>query len=143
MGSTVPEFDSRLYPGILNARSDQRARTLPEFRFVRPDDDGTIRVEMLTSSRSGMKHLPEELERVGAEVRWRSLGCMHLLVDMPMLAIEENPGTPAVAPLPVAGSATVCRMAMRIDGATCTAAATVGIDQTFVVPRFISNTRKT
>lgn len=83
------KIDSRLFMGILNARNDGRALTLPDFRFVLPERDGRIQVEILTSSSSGMKHLLDELERVGAEVTWRSIDRTHLLANVPMLSIEE------------------------------------------------------
>lgn len=61
-------IDSRLYLGLLNARSDQRVRGLPDFRFVRPDDDGLVRVEIVLDGIRGMKPVLTLLEQQRAVV---------------------------------------------------------------------------
>ena len=82
------KIDSRLFLGILNARNDQRARALPDFRFVRPEADGRIKVEVILSGTAGMKRLLSELDRVNAQVDWRSSARTHLLARVPLPAVE-------------------------------------------------------
>lgn len=86
--ATQHKIDSRLFLGILNARNDQRARALPDFRFVRPEADGRIKVEVILSGKEGMKRLLSELDRVNAQVDWRSSARTHLLARVPLPAVE-------------------------------------------------------
>ncbi|MBB5208817.1 choice-of-anchor D domain-containing protein [Chiayiivirga flava] len=87
--ATQRKIDSRLFLGILNARDDQRARALPDFRFVRPDSDGRVEVEVILSGTTGMKRLLTELQNVDAQVSWRSSARTHLLARMPLQAVER------------------------------------------------------
>jgi uncharacterized repeat protein (TIGR01451 family) len=63
------KIDSRLYLGLLNQRRDARLSPLTDFRFVKPEADGRVAVEILLSDVGGMKAVLQVVESAGGEVK--------------------------------------------------------------------------
>jgi uncharacterized repeat protein (TIGR01451 family) len=53
--ATENKIDSRLHLGLLKRRNDERLSLLTDFRFVTPEADGLVPVDIIYSASSGMK----------------------------------------------------------------------------------------
>jgi uncharacterized repeat protein (TIGR01451 family) len=73
------KIDSRLYLGLLNQRRDARLSPLTDFRFVKPEADGKVAVEILLSDVGGMKAVLQLVESAGGEVK--SASAAHRVVN--------------------------------------------------------------
>jgi uncharacterized repeat protein (TIGR01451 family) len=62
------KIDSRLYLGLLHQRRDARLSPLTDFRFVKPEADGRVPVEILLSGVEGMKPVLKAVEAAGGVV---------------------------------------------------------------------------
>jgi uncharacterized repeat protein (TIGR01451 family) len=62
------KIDSRLYLGLLHQRNDARLAPLTSFRFVVPEADGKIPVDIVVVSAAGIKPVVEKLVSLGAGV---------------------------------------------------------------------------
>jgi uncharacterized repeat protein (TIGR01451 family) len=63
------KIDSRLYLGLLHQRADSRVALLKDFRFVKPEGDGRVGVNILFASELGFKPVVEFLEAHGGVVK--------------------------------------------------------------------------
>lgn len=91
LSKTQSKIDSRLYLGLLNQRRDARLRPLTDFRFVKPDADGRVAVEILLSDVAGMKTVLQLVESAGGEVKaasaaYRVVSARVRLADLEALA---------------------------------------------------------
>jgi uncharacterized repeat protein (TIGR01451 family) len=66
------KIDSRLYLGLLHRRKDPRLANLTSFRFVVPEADGRLPVDIILSSASGIKPVLNALESMNDVVRAKS-----------------------------------------------------------------------
>ncbi|WP_165371638.1 S8 family serine peptidase [Pseudolysobacter antarcticus] len=66
------KIDSRLYLGLLHQRSDSRLATLTDFRFVKPEADGRVAVNILLSGADGVKPVLNLLDSLGDVVKAKS-----------------------------------------------------------------------
>lgn len=66
---TQSKIDSRLYLGLLHQRRDARLTPLTDFRFVRPEADGRVAVDILLSDVEGLKAVLKRVESAGGEVK--------------------------------------------------------------------------
>lgn len=62
------KLDARLYLGLLHQRGDERLEPLTAFRFVRPDSEGRVTVEIALADAGGIKDVLDALSRHGAPV---------------------------------------------------------------------------
>src|SRR5437764_3981586 len=69
---TQNKIDSRLYLGLLNQRHDARLTLLTSFRFVKPETDGRIPVDIILTSGAGVKPVIQMLESLDDVVRGKS-----------------------------------------------------------------------
>jgi uncharacterized repeat protein (TIGR01451 family) len=60
------KIDSRLFLGLLHLRNDARLAPLTSFRFVRPEADGRVPVEIVATTSAGVKPIVSKLESLGA-----------------------------------------------------------------------------
>ncbi|MGK2857796.1 MAG: S8 family serine peptidase, partial [Thermoanaerobaculia bacterium] len=63
------KIDSRLFLGLLNQRKDARLSALPDFRFVKPEADGRVAVDIIVSGTTGVKPVLSLLEARGDVVK--------------------------------------------------------------------------
>ena len=62
------KIDSRLFLGMLKLRNDARLAPLTDFRFVRPEADGRVPVEIAVTTAAGVKAVTNRLDGLGAVV---------------------------------------------------------------------------
>jgi len=63
------KIDSRLYLGLLHQRNDTRLAPLTDFRFVVPEADGKVPVDIVVISSSGVKPVVDKMASLGAVVK--------------------------------------------------------------------------
>jgi uncharacterized repeat protein (TIGR01451 family) len=63
------KIDSRLYLGLLHQRNDARLAPLTDFRFVRPEADGLVPVNIPVASAAGVKAVVNAITARGGVVR--------------------------------------------------------------------------
>jgi uncharacterized repeat protein (TIGR01451 family) len=85
------KIDSRLFLGLLKLRSDARLAPLTDFRFVRPQADGRVPVDIVVTSAAGIKPVVNRLTGLGGEVKsqsyaYRRIGARVRLEDLETLA---------------------------------------------------------
>lgn len=89
------KIDSRLYLGLLHQRRDPRLGPLTDFRFVKPEVDGRLQVDIVLSDVAGIKPVLNLLESSGGVVRsvsaaYRRISARVRLIDLePLAAIPE------------------------------------------------------
>jgi len=66
------KIDSRLYLGLLHLRNDARLAPLTDFRFVRPETDGRVPVDIVVTSANGVKPVVDKLDSLGAVLKSQS-----------------------------------------------------------------------
>src|SRR5215203_5404957 len=63
--TTQNKIDSRLFLGLLHQRNDSRLAPLTAFRFVQPQADGKVPVDILVASAAGVKQVNNKLASLG------------------------------------------------------------------------------
>jgi subtilisin-like proprotein convertase family protein len=66
---TQSKIDSRLYLGMLKQRQDPRLAPLTSFRFVKPEADGRVPVDIALSSANGVKAMANKVASLGGTVK--------------------------------------------------------------------------
>jgi uncharacterized repeat protein (TIGR01451 family) len=66
------KIDSRLFLGLLHQRNDARLAPLTNFRFVKPEADGRIPVDIVLASRAGVKPVVNQVAALGGVVKGMS-----------------------------------------------------------------------
>ncbi len=85
------KIGSRIYLGLLNKRHDSRLTALPDFRFVQPDADGLIAVDISLHNAANVKSAVDQLEHLGATIqstsyRYRTIRARARLEDLEGIA---------------------------------------------------------
>jgi uncharacterized repeat protein (TIGR01451 family) len=85
------KIDSRLFLGLLHQRNDARLAPLTDFRFVRPEADGRVPVDIVAANVTGVKAAANRLESVGAQIKaishaYRRISARIHLEDLETLA---------------------------------------------------------
>jgi hypothetical protein len=62
------KIDSRLFLGLLHRRGDPRLAPLTDFRFVAPEADGRVPIDVVAVSGEGIKAIVDGLASLGAEI---------------------------------------------------------------------------
>ena len=93
--ATDRKIASRLYLAVLNQRADPRLAALPDFRFVKPNSDGKVLVDVATVKGQELKPVLAAIEALGGDTtshsaRYRTVRARVPLAGMPALA--ANPG---------------------------------------------------
>src|SRR5436309_1760601 len=70
--SVQKKIDSRLYMGLLHQRNDSRLAPLTSFRFVKPETDGRVPVQVVLTSAAGMKPVINQIMALGGDVKAKS-----------------------------------------------------------------------
>ena len=73
------KIDSRLYLGMLHQQNDPRLAPLTDFRFVTPEDDGRVPVQVVVTSADQVKSVIDRLDSLDAVVRHFSIA-NHLIL---------------------------------------------------------------
>ncbi len=63
------KIDSRLFLGLLHQNRDTRLASLTDFRFVKPEADGRVPVDIVVTSAGGIKPVVNELGSLGDVVK--------------------------------------------------------------------------
>lgn len=93
--ATDRKISSRLYNAVLSQRRDPRLAALPDFRFLRPNGDGRVLVDVLTTSGAAVKPVLSAIEAVGGSAsshsaRYRTIRAWVPLTDVTKLATEPG-----------------------------------------------------
>lgn len=85
------KIDSRLYLGMLKLRNDARLAPLTDFRFMRPEADGRVPVDILVKTADGVKSIVSKLDSLGAVTKtmsrkYRRVSARMRLEDLDTLA---------------------------------------------------------
>ncbi|HEY0553721.1 MAG TPA: hypothetical protein VGG20_05605, partial [Thermoanaerobaculia bacterium] len=67
------KIDSRLFMGLLHQRNDSRLAPLTSFRFVKPEADGRVPVDVVLTSAAGMKPVINQIMALGGDVKAKSV----------------------------------------------------------------------
>lgn len=67
------KIDSRLFMGLLHQRNDSRLAPLTAFRFVKPEADGRVPVDVVLTSAAGMKPVINQIMALGGDVKAKSV----------------------------------------------------------------------
>jgi subtilisin-like proprotein convertase family protein len=94
--ATQKKIDSRLYMGLLHQRSDARLTSLTAFRFVKPEADGRIAVDIVLSSAAGVKPVLNEVVALGGVVRAKSSKYLTVRARVHLEDLETLAGIPEV-----------------------------------------------
>src|SRR6185295_5252030 len=90
------KIDSRLYLGLLHLRNDARLAPLTSFRFVQPQADGRVPVDVVVTSRNGVKPVLNRLEALGAVVKSTSVAYQRIKARMRLDDLETLAAMPEV-----------------------------------------------
>ncbi|HBL29221.1 MAG TPA: neuroendocrine convertase 1, partial [Acidobacteria bacterium] len=90
------KIDSRLFLGILKLRNDARLAPLTDFRFVRPEADGRVPVDIVVTKASGIKPVANRLGELGAELKAQSYGYRRISARMRLEDMEALAAMPEV-----------------------------------------------
>ncbi len=82
------KIDSRLFMAILKQRQDPRLAALPDFRFVVPDADGKIEVDIQARGTNDVKAVVDRVRAAGGEVRTFQFRYRAVRARLPITAIE-------------------------------------------------------
>lgn len=94
---TQNKIDSRLFLGIVARQRPAEVALLKDFRFVKPEADGRIAVDIKVVTAAGVKPLLERLSQIaGAEVQAHSARYRSVSARVPMDAIEALAAAPEI-----------------------------------------------
>lgn len=62
------KIDSRLFMGLMKQKGDARMAALPDFRFVKPEADGRVPVDIVISRDTDVLAVWQKLTDIGAEI---------------------------------------------------------------------------
>jgi uncharacterized repeat protein (TIGR01451 family) len=95
--STVQnKIDSRLFLGLLHLRNDARLAPLTDFRFMKPEADGRVPVDIMVTSPGGVKTVVNKLESLGAVVKAKSYRFQRIAARMRLDDLETLAALPDV-----------------------------------------------
>ena len=90
------KIDSRLYMALLHQRGDVRLNSLKDFRFVRPDSDSRIAVDIILKSANGVKPVLNMIETLGDVARGKSYAYKRVSARVRLEDLEILAGMPDV-----------------------------------------------
>ncbi len=86
------KMDSRLYMALLNERKDARLAPLTDFRFVRPEADGRLAVDIILRDSGAVKPVVKAIESLGGVVQAQSPRYLRVKARLSLPAIETVAG---------------------------------------------------
>ncbi|HTR03957.1 MAG TPA: S8 family serine peptidase [Thermoanaerobaculia bacterium] len=90
------KIDSRLFLGLLHQRRDSRVEALTSFRFIRPDSDGRVAVDVILQSASGLKAVASSIEELGGVVSTKSAASRTLRARVKLDDLETLAGSASI-----------------------------------------------
>jgi uncharacterized repeat protein (TIGR01451 family) len=93
------KIDSRLFLGLLHQRNDARLAPLTDFRFVKPEADGRVPVDIVLASRAGVKPVVNQLTALGGVVRAMSYAYLRISARVHLGDLETLAAIPQVRKL--------------------------------------------
>ena len=87
--ATQTKIQSRLFLALQKQRGDERLNALPDFRFVRPDADGSILVDVMSTTPVAVKPIISQIEALGGHVLHFSSRYRSLRARVPLDTIES------------------------------------------------------
>jgi hypothetical protein len=82
------KIDSRLFLGVLHLRNDARLAPLTDFRFVQPEADGRVPVDIVVASANGVKAVVNRVEALGGELKSMSVAYRNIRARMRLQDLE-------------------------------------------------------
>jgi uncharacterized repeat protein (TIGR01451 family) len=95
-GPQQNKMDSRLYLALLSHRKDPQTALLPDFRFIKPEADGRVPVDVILVDRIGMKPVLQKLETLDEVVRGKSATYRRVSARVRLENLEELAAMPEV-----------------------------------------------
>ncbi|HEX2831381.1 MAG TPA: proprotein convertase P-domain-containing protein [Thermoanaerobaculia bacterium] len=93
---TQEKIDSRLYLATLHARGDASVTPLTDFRFIQPERDGRVAVDIVLTSPGSMKAVLQKLESLGEVVRGKSARYQRVSARVSLANLEALAALPEV-----------------------------------------------
>lgn len=90
------KIDSRLYLALLEQRNDPRLAALPDLRFVTPEDDGKLAVDIVTSGVAGVQSVVNRVTALGDVVSSRSFAQRRISARVRLENVEALAAMPEV-----------------------------------------------
>ena len=90
------KIDSRLYLGLLHQRGDARLSPLKDFRFVRPESDNRIPVDLQLHDAGGVKPVLNELKALGGVMLARSYSYLRIRARVRLEDLETLAAMPEI-----------------------------------------------
>ena len=90
------KIDSRLFMGLLHQRNDSRLAPLTSFRFVKPEADGRVPVDIVLTSANGMKPVINQVLALGGDIKSKSLAYRLIRARVHLGDLETLAGLPDV-----------------------------------------------
>ena len=90
------KIDSRLYLGLLHQRTDPRLAPLTSFRFVTPQADGKVPVDVLVTSPIGVKTVLNRLQSLGGVIKSPSVAYQRINARVTLADLETLAAMPEV-----------------------------------------------
>lgn len=90
------KMDSRLLLALLHGKSDPRLASLTDFRFVKPEADGRVPVDIVLTSGGGLKAVLDKLEQSGGVVRAKSRAFRRVSARVALSSLETIAAMPEV-----------------------------------------------
>jgi fimbrial isopeptide formation D2 family protein len=90
------KIDSRLFLGLLHQRNDARLAPLTDFRFMKPETDGRVPVDVIVTSSGGVKTVVNKLESLGGVVKAKSFRYQRISARMRLQDLETLAALPDV-----------------------------------------------
>ena len=94
--ATQQKIDSRLFLGLLHLRRDARLAPLTEFRFVRPEIDNRVPVDIQLRGAGSVKPVLRALKSLGAVVRARSYAYLRISARVRLEDLEGLAAMPEI-----------------------------------------------
>ncbi len=94
--ATQNRIDSRLYLALLHERQDPRLALLRDFRFVKPEADGRVPVDILLSGIGGLKPIINRVESLGGVIRAKNLKYRRISARVHIGDLESLAALPGV-----------------------------------------------
>jgi len=90
------KIDSRLYLGVLHQRNDAQLAPLKDFRFVRPDADGRVPVEIVVVDAAGVKPVVGKVASLGGVIKAQSYAYRQVSARVHLADLETLAAMPEV-----------------------------------------------
>jgi uncharacterized repeat protein (TIGR01451 family) len=90
------KIDSRLFMALLHQRNDSRLAPLTDFRFIKPEADGRVAIDVVVTSPAGVKAVVNQVMALGGSVQAKSYAYRRVRARVHLEDLETIAGIPDV-----------------------------------------------